>query len=363
MKVLQLVPELNEGGVERGVIELNREFVKRGIESVVVSAGGKLVDQVIADGGNHILFDVCIKNVLTVPPRFLGLRKIFERTSPDIIHARSRVPAWLAYIANKKTRIPFVTTVHGFYSVSPYSKVMTYGDKVICVSSAIKDYVQTYYQVPDSKIVLIPRGVDLELFNPKQLDNDFINQFKRKFGTEGRFVVTSVGRITQLKDYATFIRGVMAAKQKIPNICGLVVGGVRKDKKEYFYSLQKLVKELGAEDRIFFVESQKKIAEVYSLSDVVAICSKKPESFGRTAAEAIAMNVPVVTTNHGGVLDLVIPGETGFLFPPENVNSLVEALCLCQEQSFNKLRDKIENNFSLSKMVASTLDVYQALLN
>ena len=363
MKILQLLPELNEGGVERGVVELNRELIKRGVESGVISAGGTLVNQLVEDGGQHFFFDVCSKNVLTGPQRFLGLRKILERTSPDIIHARSRVPAWLAYFANKKIQLPLVTTVHGFNSVSFYSKVMTYGDKIICVSRAIKEFIQSHYQVPDEKIIVIPRGVDLDRFDPKKLNQDFIRSFKKKYGLEGRFVVATVGRITQLKDLATFIRGIVAARPQIPNIYGLVVGGVRKDKKEHFNSLINLVDELGAKEVVFFTGSQVEIPEIYSLSDVVAICSKKPESFGRTAAEALAMNIPVVATNHGGVLDVVISGQNGFLFPVESVDGLVEGLCHCREKTFSDLRERIEKNFSLPQMVDATLDVYRGLLN
>ncbi len=357
-----MLPELNEGGVERGVVELNRELVKLGVESIVISAGGKQAGQIEIDGGRHICFDVVSKNPLTAPLRILRLRKLIKELQPDVLHARSRVPAWLTFLANRSLRIPFVTTVHGFNSVNAYSRVMTYGDRVICVSQAIKNYVQKHYQVPDEKIVVIPRGVDLELFNPENLDHDFIHKFRREYQLDGRFVASSVGRITQLKDFETFIRGVVAAKEQIPNICGLIVGGVRQDKQGYFNSLQNLVTNLGANSFIHFVGSQNRIAELYSLSDIVAICSRKPESFGRTAAEALAMNVPVVATNHGGVLDVVKDGENGSLFPVGDYKKLSDKISTIQNTSFFNCRDRIVEEFSLESMVEKNVNNYKSII-
>ena len=134
--------------------------------SIVISKGGRLAEQIRREGGEHVAFDVCSKNPLTAPLRVVRLEKVLRQLHPDILHARSRVPAWLAYFANRSLRIPFVTTVHGFNSVNPYSRVMTYGDRVICVSNAIRDHIRHHYRVSDGKIVVIPRGVDLEQFDP-----------------------------------------------------------------------------------------------------------------------------------------------------------------------------------------------------
>lgn len=360
---MQLLPELNEGGVERGVVELNRELTKLGIESIVISAGGKLAAQIDADGGRHLEFDLASKNPLTAPWRIRQLRRLLGELQPSILHARSRVPAWLIYLANKRLQIPFVTTVHGFNSVNAYSRVMTYGDRVICVSNAIKDYIQNHYQVAADKITVIPRGVDLDFFAPEKVDRQFTEMFKQEFALEGRFVVTSVGRITQLKDYETFIRGVAASKQQIPEICGLIVGGVREDKQDYYASLQQLVAELKAEAYIHFTGSQQRVADIYALSDLVVVASKKPESFGRSAAEALAMNVPVAATAHGGVMDVVLPGKTGYLFPPKNPARLAEAIGQSQQTSWQATRPFITEKFSLAQMVAATVDVYREFVS
>jgi len=345
------------------VVEFSREMARRGIESFVVSAGGRLAGQIEADGGRHFVFDVCGKNPLTVLPRAFGLRRLLRRLHPGILHARSRVPAWLAYLANRPLGIPYVTTVHGFNSVNPYSRVMTYGDRVICVSNAVREHILRHYKVPDEKIAVIPRGVDLEQFDPGRLDNAFMAGFSKEFGLEGRCTVTSVGRITQLKDYETFIRAIGRLRGEAPGILGLIVGGVREDKRKYLESLRKLVTTLDLEKHVRFTGSQTQMAEIYALSRVVVSSSRKPESFGRTAAEALAMNVPVVATAHGGILDIVREGETGFLFQPGVPEDLKRKILLADGLRGTKFRDFIENNFSIQSMVEKTLQQYEILLS
>lgn len=361
MRVVQLLPELNEGGVERGVVELNREFVKKGIDSFVISAGGKLENQINLDGGTFIKFDVCSKNIFTVISRVNGLKKILKEIKPDIIHVRSRVPAWLVYFANKSLKIKVVSTVHGFNSVGFYSSIMQKADAVICVSNSIKEYIQKHYQTNENKITVIPRGIDLELFNPKSIDETFIKNFKKEFNLNDKFIVSSVGRVTQLKDYETFIKAIMLVKKEIPNIVGLIVGGVRSDKEDYLNSLKSLIKELNLEENIIFTGSQSKIEQIYALSDVIISSSKKPESFGRAVAEAICMNKPVIATNHGGVKDIIIENVNGFFFDVGDDKSLANNILKSRNLSFDGY-NYIASNFSLENMVNKTLKVYSKFI-
>lgn len=360
MRIVQVIPELNEGGVERGVVELNREFVKKGIESFVISAGGKLENQINLDGGNHVKFDVCSKNIFTAFKRVNALKKILKEIKPDIIHVRSRVPAWLVYFANKSLNIKVVSTVHGFNSVGFYSSIMQKSDAVICVSNSIKEYIQKHYQTSENKITVIPRGIDLELFNPKNIDETFIENFKKEFNLKDKFIVSSVGRVTQLKDYETFIKAILLVKKEIPNIIGLIVGGVRSDKEDYLNSLKSLIKELNLEENIIFTGSQNKIEQIYALSDVVISSSKKPESFGRAVAEAICMNKPVIATNHGGVKDITIENVNGFFFEVSNDKELADNILKSRVLKFDGYT-YISNNFSLENMVNKTLEVYRNL--
>jgi glycosyltransferase involved in cell wall biosynthesis len=358
VKIVQLLPELNEGGVERGTVELSRELVKRGFDSTVISAGGKLVERIERDGGKHITFDVCSKNPLSVPLRIAKLRRILEELRPDIVHARSRVPAWLTYFANKSLGIPFITTVHGFNSVSAYSAIMTKGDRVICVSNAVRDYIVEHYDVDIDKIVVIPRGVDTDVFSPDSVDKGFMEAFKKRYELDGAFVVSVVGRVTQLKDLESFIDAIALLAAQRPDIKGLIVGGVRDDKRHYFDALQERVRKKGMQEHIVFTGSQQKVAEIYALSDVTVSSSKKPESFGRSVAEAIAMNTPVVATRHGGVLDIVREGEHGFFYDVGDAVALAKAVMKASTLRFDGTR-YIRENFSLERMAERTVKVYE----
>lgn len=369
MHIVQILPELNQGGVERGTVEFSRELVLRGHQSTVISAGGQQVEQIEKDGGRHITLDVCSKNPLTFPVRVRALRQTlqsFSRQSeagnPLILHARSRVPAWLCWFANKKLNIPFVTTVHGFNSVSRYSEIMTRGDRVICVSNPIKSFIQEKYGTPENKITVVHRGIDPGEFDPEQLDREWMESFRIEHRLDGCFVASSIGRITELKDYETFIRAVKAASTELPSIRGLIVGGVRHDKQAYFERLMALVAELHAEEQIIFAGSQNRMPEIYALSDVLVSCSKKPESFGRTLIEAMAMGTPVIATAHGGALDIVENGTNGFLFRPGDADALAGHIGQIGSIDRTPLRAYAVEHFSQQQMVESTIAVYRELL-
>lgn len=362
LHIVQLLPELDEGGVERGVVELNREFVRRGFASTVISAGGRLVPQITAGGGRHETLDVCSKNVLSFARRARLLRETLARIAPDIVHVRSRLPAWLLRFANRPLGIPVVSTVHGFNSVSPYSRIMTRAERVICVSHAIREYVQRHYHVPDDRLVVIPRGVDPDVFNPACLDREFLERFRREQSLDNRFVVTSVGRITPLKDYETFARAIALARDELPGIVGLIVGGTRGDKRGYEARVRTLIAGLRAADSVRLVGSQRHMPEIYHLSDVVVSCSRKPEAFGRSLAEALAMETPVIATRHGGALEVVREGRNGFLFATGNAPELARLLVQVAHQPWVGLRADALARFSLDAMVETTLQVYRTVL-
>jgi glycosyltransferase involved in cell wall biosynthesis len=361
MKIVQLLPELNQGGVERGAVELNRELVRRHHDSIVVSAGGTLTAQIERDGGQHITLDVCSKNPLTAPLRIGRLKKLLKQMNPDLVHARSRIPAWLCVCALKGLDIPFVTTVHGFNSVSPYSKVMTFGDRVICVSSALKTYIQQHYHTPDEKIRIVHRGLDPEAFSPENLDHRFIEDFKTRFGLTGKYVAASVGRISPLKNFESFIQAVNLCSKEMPDIKGIIIGGARDDKKAYFGELKELVTDLGIEDHITFTGPQDNMAEIYSACDVVVTCSKKPESFGRTLIEAMAMGTPVISPAWGGSLDIIEDSRTGLFCRDNGPESISKCLLRARRIPFTGLRDYVLEKFSLDRMVEKELDVYNEL--
>ncbi|HIQ27705.1 MAG TPA: glycosyltransferase [Sulfurovum sp.] len=360
MKIVQLLPELNEGGVERGTMELSRELVKLGHESIVISAGGQLVKQIEEDEGKHIILDVCSKNIFSAPFRMLKLRKVLKELQPDILHARSRVPAWLTYLANKRLNFPFVTTVHGLNSINAYSKVMTKGDRVIAVSEVVRDYIIKGYGVNDNKITVIQRGVDTQKFSENNIDHVFIEKFKQKYALENKFIVTSVGRVTWLKDYETFIKSIAKAKEQIPNIVGLVVGGVREDKIEYFESLKKLAQQEGVEKKIVFTGSQTHIAEVYALSDILVNASLKMGNVARTVTESLVMNTPVIATTFEGLNNLIVDGVNGAIIETQNEKDLANKIKLLHDNMPQNVKETLPYEFTLQSLVESTVNVYKS---
>ena len=196
MHIVQLLPELNQGGVERGTVELNRELVKRGHQSSVISLGGKQVNSIVPDGKITIPLMYAQKHSSCFA-RASKLRKLLQTIEPDILHARSRVPAWLTWHTNKKLHLPFITTVHGFNSVNPYSAIMTKGDQVICVSKVVKEHV-TNHKTPADRYQIIYRGLDEEEFNENAIDHQWIKTFRSKHKLNQQYVISSIGRITQL---------------------------------------------------------------------------------------------------------------------------------------------------------------------
>lgn len=363
MHIAQLLPELNQGGVERGTVELNRELVARGVESTVVSAGGSQAARIEADGGHHETCDLHSKNPLTVPVRVRHLRRILRKRAPDLVHLRSRVPAWIANFANRSLRLPLVSTVHGFNSVNAYSAIMTRADAVICVSSAIRDFVRTNYQTDEAKLHVIPRGVDLTVFDPAAVEPGAVAALRDEWALGDAPVIASVGRITPLKGHDLFLRALAKAREQRPTLRGLIVGGVAHGKETTNCELRNLAGELGLTDAVRFAGARTDLPAVYALTDaVVCATSIKPESFGRTAAEALALNTPVVAACHGGMLDIVVDGENGVFFPPGEPDACANAILRALElHPAAPPRTRIAERFSLDAMTESVLALYRAI--
>lgn len=361
MRVIQILPELNEGGVERGTLDLNREFVKRGIQSFVISNGGKLAPQITKDGGIHIQVDVCSKNPLTAPWRIWQLYKQIKKISPDILHVRSRVPAWMVYFANKALKLPVVSTVHGLNSVNRYSAIMTNAAHVICVGNVVKDHIIKNYNTPNEKITIIQRGVDLNRFSTENIDNDFIAELKDKYNLHDKYLITSVGRITWLKDYETFISGIKLAKEKVPNIVGLIIGGTNTNKEQYFQTLVSLAKKEGVFQDIIFLGNQQKMAEIYHMSDILVNASLKMGNIARTITESLAMNTPVIATTFEG-LDNIINESNGVIIPTKNPQKLSDAICHLHNKNLTNPRETLNKEYTLDYMANSTITIYEKVL-
>lgn len=357
MKIVQILPELNEGGVERGVVDISRALMRDNHESFIIARGGKLADTLEKDGAKFIPFDVKSKNIFTAFSRARGLKKILTQIAPDIVHVRSRVPAWLVKFAKNGQNFKVVSTVHGLNSVNLYSKIMTDADKIICVSNFAKDYVVDNFKADESKIKVIFRGVDLSDFDSKNYPSK--KDLRDEMGLGNEFVLCVLGRITELKNIETAIKAVQILKANIPNIRLLVVGGASAKKQNYLKSLQEFALGLGLGENVRFVGSTSEPAKFYKLSDVVISASFR-ESFGRSVAEALALDTPVVASRSGGAVDIVIEGENGFLFEPKNPQELADKIIQAKGLKFDGF-GYVSNKFSFENMYNQTLEIYKNL--
>ena len=366
MKVLQILPELNAGGVERGTLEIARALVEDGHTSLVVSNGGRLVQPLESGGSHHITVPVHRKSLFSLL-QVSRLRRIFEQEKPDIVHVRSRVPAWIAWLAlrgmDTKTRPHFVTTVHGFYSVNVYSAIMARGERVIAVSHCIRDYIlKNYPKTPDAVIRVIPRGVELEElprgFTPEAA---WLKTWKEALPQlAGKAVLLLPGRITRLKGHEDFFAMIAALKAVGLPVHGLVVGDTHPKKKAYMGELHASVARQELQCDITFLGHRGDIREIMAVSDIIYCLSVQPESFGRTTLESFAIGRPVVGYDHGGVAEQLHALFPAGAVPLRDVAGLVNATAAI-------LRDKsvpgvVGAPFTREAMCAATLAVYRELI-
>ena len=357
MKVLQILPQLNIGGVERGTLDLSKALIENGHDAFVISGGGILVNELEKSGATHYEMPVHIKSLKTL---FLA-KKLSEKIlsiNPDIVHVRSRMPAWVNYRAFKKlqNKPVLVSTFHGLYSFPIYSKVMSFVDHTIAISNTVESYIIQNYDLEKKDITIIPRGCDPNTFNnvsidPKEKD-DLLNEFPQ---IKGKKVLTIPGRITKWKGIAEFIQLMSLLDNSYH---GLVVGPTAKSKKRYFNKLLEKVSSLNLDNRITFTGSRRDISNIYKISDIVYNLSQTPEPFGRTMIEAIACGTKVVGWNHGGASEILKK-----LFPQGLVDlDKMEKLRDTTVTIANSSSTPSENTFTAKRMTDSTIDLYNKLL-
>lgn len=309
LTVVQLVPALDAGGAERSTLEIAQALVADGHRSIVVSAGGRLVERLVAGGSEHVEIDVARKSLASLG-RAPKLRALFGRERVDLVHARSRVPAWLAWFALRgwRERPRFVTTAHGLNSPGFYSGVMTRGERVICVSNTVRDYLLRHYPRTDpAKLVVIPRGIDpAEFPYGHQPDATWREWFFAEFPQlAGAPLLTLPGRGTRLKGHADAIELVADLKTRGIDTRLLLLGARQVGREAYVAELEQLAAARGVADRIAISAQRDDARDVYACSALVLQLSNKPESFGRTVVEAIALCRPVLGYDHGGVGELL----------------------------------------------------------
>ena len=361
MKVVQILPELNAGGVERGTLEVGKYLVQLGHESVVISNGGRLVEKLEREGSRHIKLPVHKKRLSSLR-QVKVLRKLFLEEKPDVIHLRSRLPAWLAWLAWRKldfkNRPRLVTTVHGFYSVNIYSAIMTKGERVICVSESVKDYVlKSYPKVNSGKLTVIYRGVDPKAFPyGYQPSKEWLHQWRCDYPQlEGKYVVTLPGRITRWKGQLDFVAIVAKLKAQGLPVHGLLVGEPHARKRAFENEVLTTVSDAKLERDITLLGHRSDLREIMSVSDVVISLSSDPEAFGRVTLEALSLGKLVAGYDHGGVRE-----QLNALLPEGkiSVGNREEMVKLLSKWFKSPLLPKKENLFTLDSMLQEIMEVY-----
>lgn len=366
LTIAQLVPALDAGGVEQGTLEVARALVRAGHRSLVVSAGGRLVDELLNHGSEHYQLPIGKKTPTTLS-RFFPLRRWVLSQNIDILHARSRLPAWLGYAVwrsiplSKRPR--FITTVHGLNSINAYSQIMTRGEKVIAVSEAVRDFVTTAYQDMDrSKLVVIPRGVDYARFRFNyQPDGAWLRDWYQRFPMlQGKTVLTLVGRLSRLKGHHTFIDLIERLAMDDDQVVGLIVGGEQLGREAYADQLRRRATAKLDAHRIVFAGHRTDVREIMATSSMVLSLSEKPEAFGRTVAEALALGVPTVSWDRGGASEILKQ-----LFPPglaaaDDFDALLDT---CQTILKQPPPVADAQPYSTATMTDKTLALYQVMVN
>ena len=365
MKVLQILPELDSGGVERGTLEVAARLVEGGHESLVISNGGRLVAALENTGSRHILMPVHRKALASLAeiPR---LRKLFATEKPDIIHVRSRLPAWLVWLAwksmDRRTRPRLVTTVHGFYSVNGYSAVMTRGEAVIAVSESVLAYILKNYPKTDpAKLRVIHRGVDETAypagFTPSA---DWLAAWNAaQPALAGRMPLLMPGRLTRWKGQEDFVRLVARMIALGQQVHGLIAGEPHPKKHAFLDELKALAASLGVAEHITFLGHRGDLREIMAISALVYSLSTDPEAFGRVSLEALALGKPVIAYDHGGVAE-----QLRVIFPQGLVKpgDLESAIDLTGKILKGRPTPLSIEAFTLNRMLDSTLDVYRTVL-
>lgn len=371
--VLQILPALVTGGVERGTIDVAAALAEAGWTSLVASEGGPMARELSRVGAEHITLPLASKNPMVIRRNTEALVELIEARGIDLIHARSRAPAWSAWAAAQRTGRHFVTTFHGTYNLGwfgfkqRYNSVMTRGERVIAISDFIAEHVWRIYGVEPDRIRVVPRGIDLSRFDPARVSPERIIQLAQKWRLpDGYPVIMLPGRLTRWKGQAVLIEAIARLGRR--NLRCLLVGSDQ-GRTGYRDFLVDLVKRRGLADVVHLTGECGDMPAAYMLTDVVVSASTDPEAFGRVAVEGQAMGRPVIATDHGASPETILTGRTGWLTPPGDVAALAEALdrflsldAAGRAGMAERGMAHVRAHFTKETMCARTLAIYDEVL-
>ncbi|WP_374467659.1 glycosyltransferase family 4 protein [Ferrovibrio sp.] len=364
------------GGVERGTVDTAKALAKAGWVSYVASAGGPMVRELERAGARHFTLPLASKNPLVMRRNADRLEELIRTLPVDLVHVRSRAPAWSARAAAQRCGVPFVTTFHNAYKSHNWFRKfwagpMAKGDMVVAISDFVADYANKAFGVPRNRLTVIPRGTDLSKFDPGRIYPDRIANLAQQWRlVDGMPVILLPGRLTRWKGHIVLLRALsLLAEQRGKQDFIAVLSGDHQGRETYRAELEGLIVQLGLDRCVRLPGDCKDMPAAYMLADVVVSASTFPEGFGRIAVEAQAMGKPVIATGHGGARETVLPGETGWLVPPNDPKALAEALgqalMLSPERRMviaERARRHVMENFTVDAMCAAYIKVYTRLL-
>ncbi|MEO3427598.1 glycosyltransferase family 4 protein [Pelagibius sp. CAU 1746] len=370
--VLQIVPSLVTGGAERGTVEIAAAIVASGGTAIVASEGGPMENDLKRAGALHLKLPVASKNPVVMYRNIARLERIIESYKVDVVHVRSRAPAWSAKLACQRSGAHFITTFHAPYNFTNaikkrYNQVMTEGERVIAISEFIADHVRRNYNVDPARLRVIHRGIDIARFDPDRVSAERMIQLTGRWRLpDGVPLILMPGRLSRWKGQAVLLEALTHLRD-IDYRCVLV--GSDQGRVGYRRELEALIDKYELDARASIMDECNDMPAAYMLSDVVVSASTDPEGFGRVVGEAQAMGRPVVASDHGGAREQLISGRTGFLFPSGDAKALAEglrkALSLAPEaraQLHDEAIARVRAEFSKDQMCARTLAIYREVL-
>ncbi len=372
--VLQVLPELDEGGAERGTVDLARYLIGEGWRALVASAGGAGEAKLEEAGAVSLKLPLQSKNPFTIYANISRLQRLIREHGVQLVHARSRAPAWSAYYAARRCKVPFVTTCHGVYHGSEgyfkkrYNAIMASGDRVIAISEFVAEHLREHYQVPPERLRVISRGVDTKEFDPAAVSQErrqaLIERWNLQPGTK---ILMLPGRVVRRKGHTLLLHAIERLRRR--NFVCLMVGELEPSS-SYPGEVEGLIGAIGLRDVVRLVGACDDMPAALMLADVVvAPSTHSPEPFGRVSIEAQAMGKPVIATDVGGLGETLMPAATGWLVRPNDVDGLARALQLslampadARARLAARARRFVTRRFTLEQMGKNTLAVYRELL-
>jgi glycosyltransferase involved in cell wall biosynthesis len=375
--LLQVVPELETGGAEQTTLDVARAVIEAGGRALVATRGGRMTARLEADGARLAQMPVQSKNPLVMLGNASRLVDLIRTEKVSLVHARSRAPAFSALWAAQATRTPFVATYHGVYKAKSavkrwYNAVMTRGDLVIANSDYTRDHVLAEHQVDPGRIVTSPRGVDLDRFNPSWVTPDRTEKLRRDWGIAGgdqrtRFLLA--GRLTRIKGHLTIIEAAGKMKAEGRNDFLVIFAGDDQGRTDYGLELAAAVAAAGLTDQVKIVGHCSDMPAAYLVADVAILPTIVPESFGRAAVEPQAMGRPVIASSHGGTVETVAHGVSGWLAPPGDADAWATAMIRAADLGPGRRLEmgqagmnRTRQLYRVDAMCAATLAAYEQVL-